>query len=53
MFLNPVDDPADRTDLCACGANLGFDLIWFGLVVVLTEIGLITIGLNVFVLKGC
>ena len=36
-------------------ANLGFDLIWFGiLVVVVTEISLITppIGLNVFVLKG-
>ena len=35
--------------------NLGFDLIWFGiLVVVVTEISLITppIGLNVFVLKG-
>jgi C4-dicarboxylate transporter DctM subunit len=36
-------------------ASLGFDLIWFGiLVVVVTEISLITppIGLNVFVLKG-
>ena len=36
-------------------ADLGFDLIWFGiLVVVVTEISLITppIGLNVFVLKG-
>jgi C4-dicarboxylate transporter DctM subunit len=36
-------------------AGLGFDLIWFGiLVVVVTEISLITppIGLNVFVLKG-
>ncbi|MGY9053892.1 MAG: TRAP transporter large permease, partial [Rhodobacterales bacterium] len=35
--------------------DLGFDLIWFGiLVVVVTEISLITppIGLNVFVLKG-
>tara|TARA_Y100000589_G_scaffold329909_1_gene377936 strand:+ start:129 stop:1427 length:1299 start_codon:yes stop_codon:yes gene_type:complete len=35
--------------------SLGFDLIWFGiLVVVVTEISLITppIGLNVFVLKG-
>jgi tripartite ATP-independent transporter DctM subunit len=35
--------------------QLGFDLIWFGiLVVVVTEISLITppIGLNVFVLKG-
>ena len=35
--------------------GLGFDLIWFGiLVVVVTEISLITppIGLNVFVLKG-
>jgi TRAP-type C4-dicarboxylate transport system permease large subunit len=35
--------------------ELGFDLIWFGiLVVVVTEISLITppIGLNVFVLKG-
>ena len=35
--------------------GLGFDLIWFGiLVVVATEISLITppIGLNVFVLKG-
>ena len=35
--------------------TLGFDLIWFGiLVVVVTEISLITppIGLNVFVLKG-
>ena len=36
-------------------ASLGFDLVWFGiLVVVVTEISLITppIGLNVFVLKG-
>lgn len=36
-------------------AGLGFDLIWFGiLVVVATEISLITppIGMNVFVLKG-
>ena len=36
-------------------SSLGFDLIWFGiLVVVVTEISLITppIGLNVFVLKG-
>ena len=35
--------------------GLGFDLIWFGiLVVVATEISLITppIGMNVFVLKG-
>ncbi len=34
----------------------GFDLIWFGvIVVVLTEIGLITppVGMNVFVLKAC
>ena len=36
-------------------AELGFDLIWFGIiVVVVTEISLITppVGLNVFVLKG-
>ena len=35
-------------------ASLGFDLIWFGILVVVTEISLITppIGLNVFVLKG-
>jgi len=35
--------------------NLGFDLIWFGVVyVVLSEIGLVTppFGLNLFVLKG-
>jgi TRAP-type C4-dicarboxylate transport system permease large subunit len=36
-------------------SELGFDLIWFGIViVVVTEISLITppIGMNVFVLKG-
>ena len=36
-------------------ADLGFDLIWFGIiVVVITEISLITppVGLNVFVLRG-
>jgi TRAP-type C4-dicarboxylate transport system permease large subunit len=36
-------------------AHLGFDLIWFGIiVVVVTEISLITppVGLNVFVLRG-
>lgn len=36
-------------------ASLGFDLIWFGIiVVVVTEISLITppVGLNIFVLKG-
>lgn len=34
--------------------SLGFDLIWFGIVVVVTEISLITppVGLNVFVLSG-
>ena len=35
--------------------ELGFDLIWFGIVVVVvTEISLITppVGLNVFVLRG-
>lgn len=36
-------------------ANLGFDLVWFGIVVVIvTEISLITppVGMNVFVLSG-
>ena len=36
-------------------AHLGFDLVWFGIiVVVVTEISLITppVGLNVFVLRG-
>ena len=36
-------------------ADLGYDLIWFGIiVVVVTEISLITppVGLNVFVLRG-
>ena len=36
-------------------AHLGFDLIWFGIiVVVVTEISLITppVGMNVFVLRG-
>ena len=34
--------------------SLGFDPVWFAIVVVVTEISLITppVGLNVFVLKG-
>ena len=47
MLTVPIFAPLVQT--------LGFDLIWFGiLVVVVTEISLITppIGLNVFVLNG-
>ena len=48
-------DLLDGSHIRPCGQALGFDLVWFGVVVVMVvEISLITppIGLNVFVLKS-
>ena len=45
----------DRADLLPLVVSLGYDPVWFGIiVVVVTEISLITppVGLNVFVLRG-
>ena len=50
-----VDAAADRADLFPLVISLGYDPVWFGIiVVVVTEISLITppVGLNVFVLRG-
>ena len=50
-----VDDPADGADASSrWSSSLGFDPIWFGiLIVVVVEIGLISppVGMNLFVLR--
>ena len=48
-------DNTDNTDYLSAGIALGFDPIWFGVIIVLvTEMGVITppVGINVYVIKG-
>ena len=50
-----LDDAADRADLLPLAKTLGFDLTWFGLIMLLAlEIGYTTppFGLLLFVMKG-
>jgi len=51
-----VDDPADGSAFLPVVTALGFDPIWFGIIIVIVvQIGLISppVGMNIFVVRAC